>query len=297
MALDPWPAAEVDVDWALLDELLWGQFPSLARLPRTFVAEGWDNVLWRIGNDLVARLPRRAVAAELVGAEHRWLPILQSRLPLRIPSPLREGRPSARYPWPWTICKWTEGVTAAEVTLGLEAATKLGHFLAALHQPAPPDAPANPWRGVPLDVRDERTRRSIDAIAGHVDAPALIEAWEEALALPPWDGPPLWLHGDLHPLNIIVDRRSRSGPWIVAVIDWGDLTSGDPACDLAIGWSLFDPAERDSLLQAAGCDEPTRARARGWAIAMGAVYVASSADHPLLRSIGTKMLDAVLADG
>ncbi len=302
MPIVPRPSAEVDIDSALLGVLLDEQFPTIASLPRSFVAEGWDNVLWRIGDDLVARLPRRAVAAELVEREQTWLPELAPRLPITVPVPLYRGAPSVRYPWPWSICRWTPGCTAADLPPGPDAAGQLGGFLRALHQPAPPEAPPNPWRGVPLHARDERTRESLAALAGHVDVPALGMAWQAALEVPRWNGPPVWLHGDLHPLNVIVEGAAADGdaegaPSIAAVIDWGDLTSGDPACDLAIGWSLFDPARRAEFRRAAGCDRSTWARARGWALALGVVYLANSADHPLLRSIGTTMLDAVLAEG
>lgn len=298
MPIVPRPSAEVDIDSALLGELLDEQFPTLASLPRTFVAEGWDNVLWRLGRDLVARLPRRAVAAELVEREQIWLPELAPRLPITVPVPLYRGAPSVGYPWPWSICRWTPGRTAADLPPGPDAAGQLGGFLRALHQPAPPEAPPNPWRGVPLHARDERTRDSLTTLAGHVDVPALARAWQEALDVLPWDLPPVWLHGDLHPLNVVVDDNpTTGGPAILSVIDWGDLTSGDPACDLAIGWGLFDPARRAEFRRDAGCDGPTWARARGWALALGVVYLANSADHPQRGVIGTTMLDAVLAEG
>ncbi|MDQ1465634.1 MAG: hypothetical protein QOH10_49, partial [Actinomycetota bacterium] len=146
------PAAEVAIDDGLVRRLLTEQLPDLRGLPLVRLAEGWDNVIFRLGDELTVRLPRRRLAAELVEHEQRWLPELAPKLPLAIPAPVGIGRPGPGYPWAWSVCPWLPGAVAQQVAPDdpFDAATRLGRFLAALHEPAPPDAPANPFRGVPL---------------------------------------------------------------------------------------------------------------------------------------------------
>jgi aminoglycoside phosphotransferase (APT) family kinase protein len=293
----PKPAAEVDVDAPLVARLLAEQHPDLAHLPLEPVGSGWDNALVRVGDGLVARLPRRAVAAEVVAHEHRWLPELAPTLPLPVPVPVRTGRPGAGYPWPWSLCRWEPGVVAAADPAfdPLVAARHLGAFLAALHVPAPLDAPRNPFRGVPLADRVERFEDHLGLVAAIVDAAALRACWADALAAPPWDHPAVWVHGDLHPANLVVhDGR------LAAVLDFGDLTAGDPATDLAVAWMLLPAAARPALRAAAGAgaaiDDATWARARGWAVALGLACLAGAADEPLISRIGRRTMTAVLAD-
>lgn len=287
------PAAEVDVDEALVHALLEAQHPDLAGLPLRRVADGWDNVIFRVGDDLLARLPRRELAGPLVEHEQRWLPALAPTLPLPIPAPVRTGRPGRGYPWPWSICRWFDGASALETppTDLPAAADALGGFLRALHRPAPPDAPRNPYRGIPLADRAERTLAAIEQVDG-IDRDAARARWEELVATPPWTGPALWLHGDVHPGNLLVTEGRLS-----AVLDFGDLTSGDPASDLAVAWMLFPPEVRPAFRSAAGdVDDATWQRARGWALALGLVIAASSADNPAYAGLGARAIAAVMAD-
>jgi aminoglycoside phosphotransferase (APT) family kinase protein len=288
------PAAEVDVDEPLIRSLLQHQMPDLAELPLVLLASGWDNVIYRLGDDLVVRLPRRELAATLVEHELQWLPVLAPTLPLPIPAPIRGGHASDGYPWSWSVCPWLPGVAAEQASLSdtREAAATLGRFVGALHRPAPPDAPANPFRGVPLRDRAAVMLERIDAVADVIDGAAARSSWDELLTTPEWTGPPLWLHGDLHPLNVLVDNGRVS-----AVIDFGDLTAGDPATDLSVAWMMFSPAERSGFRDAAGdVDDHTWRRARGWALALALAYLANSADGPLLARIGERTIAAVLAD-
>jgi aminoglycoside phosphotransferase (APT) family kinase protein len=287
------PAAEVDVIPGLVRDLLAEQHPDLADLPLRELDAGWDNSIFRLGPDLVVRLPRRALAAPLVLHEQRWLPTLAGRLPLPIPVPVRAGRPTAAYPWPWSITPWFEGASAltAPVADPAEVARQLGGFLAALHQPAPADAPPNPYRGMPLADRDHLTRPCIDQLGGHIDAPRARRCWDAHVELPHWDGPPLWLHGDLHPHNVVVHRGR-----VAAVIDFGDICSGDPATDLGIAWMLLAPGTRTTLRDAAGVDEATWERGRGWALALGLAYLASSASTPAFAQLGRTTIETVLDD-
>ena len=288
----PMPAAEFDVDDDLVRRLLHSQHADLADLPLRLVANGWDNAIYRLGSDLSVRLPRRQMGADLVAHEARWLPEIAPRLPLPVPVPLRVGAPAQGYPWSWTICRWIDGEVAANAPLELAtAAASLGAFLAALNVPAPPDAPHNPYRGVPLANRDAATRERIEQLRNHIPASACQAVWDEALAVP-LAHEAVWLHGDLHPANILaVDDR------ISGVIDFGDITAGDTATDLSVAWMLFDERERAVFRAAAGVtDDDTWARARGWAITLAIAYIASSADNPLIARIGHRSLERVLSE-
>ncbi|MFF5171992.1 aminoglycoside phosphotransferase family protein [Micromonospora sp. NPDC000089] len=292
MAVHRMPAAEVPVSVELVRRLLDQQHPDLAGLPVEVLANGWDNLVCRLGTELLVRLPRRAMGAELVAHEQRWLPELAGRLPLPVPTPVRTGRPATGYPWPWSVVPFLPGRVAArsEPDDLWSAAATLGGFLAALHAPAPSEAPVNLVRGIPLVGRAEGVLTGL-AHVDPADRAAALRIWAAAIAAPAWDGPPLWLHGDLHPANILVDRGRIS-----AVIDFGDLTSGDPATDLSVAWLLF-PGERQraALRRAYGrADDATWARARGWALALSVVFLTHSADNPLMRGIGERAFRAVL---
>jgi aminoglycoside phosphotransferase (APT) family kinase protein len=283
------PAAEVDVTVDLVRMLLAEQHPDLAGLPVEPLAQGWDNASFGVGQELIARLPRRELAAALVAHEQRWLPSLAPRLPLPVPAPVRTGRPGLGYPWRWSIVPFLPGRPAAitpPVGRG-DTASSLGGFLAALHVPAAPDAPVNRFRGIPLAGRRKNDLRNLDALGDTIDREAALRVHEDALAARPWDGPAAWLHGDLHPANILVREGRVSG-----VIDFGDLTSGDPATDLAVAWML---GIQDQMPGAYGRAEDTDLwrRARGWALAFGMVFSAFSADNPLMASIGHRTLAAL----
>jgi aminoglycoside phosphotransferase (APT) family kinase protein len=286
------PAAEVDIDEPLVRALLAEQQPDLGHLPLTALASGWDNVIFRLGDDLVVRLPRRAASAVLVAHEQRWLPELAPRLPLPVPAPVRFGVPGCGFPWSWSVCPWLDGEVAADEPMDdlVAAAATLGDFLVALHQPGPDDAPENPYRGVPLAGRAASTEQRIEQMAETVDGPAVRACWNEALRVPQWSGPPLWLHGDLHPANLLVH-----GGHLAAVIDFGDLTAGDPATDLSVAWMLFPAEVRPTFRTAAGDpDDATWERARGWALSLGLAYLASSADNPTLERVGRETIAAAI---
>ncbi|MFY9926680.1 MAG: aminoglycoside phosphotransferase family protein [Streptosporangiaceae bacterium] len=306
MAANRMPAAEVEVSADLVRRLLADQHPDLARLPVEFLANGWDNELYRIGDRLVARLPRRAVAAEIIKNEQRWLPGLAPRLPLPIPYPERTGGPAHGYPYSWSVVPYLPGVPAAQVRSfdPAGAAAAVGGFLGALHGPAPADAPANPFRGVPLAERAGSFAANLALLDGqadhdHLDRDAVLRVWDAALAAPGYGGPPVWLHGDLHPANLLVNDGQVSG-----VIDFGDITAGDPASDLSVAWMLLPlrcHASFWSAYQAAGgadgrADDALWARARGWALNLAMVFLAHSEDNPVLRQVGRRTLSTVLAD-
>lgn len=278
--------ARLDVDEATVRALLEEQHPDLADRPLRFVARGWDNALWRLGDDLVVRLPVRDVAVPLLAHEQRWLPELAPVLPVQVPVPVRVGVPSAHYPWPWTVARWVDGARADAGPVAERAswADDLADLFAALHRPAPDDAPVNHYRGVP-----PRTRRGplVERLE-HLGWPyrdEVLARFDALAAAPDHTGPAVWLHGDPHPANLVV-RDGR----LVAAIDWGDVTSGDPASDLATAWLTFDaPARarfRTRVDAACGWDEATWQRAQAWAVLLSVVLQLHPDDHPDLVETG-----------
>lgn len=288
------PGAEVEVSSRLVSDLLEAQRPDLAGLAVVPIGFGWDNFSFLVGDDLVARLPRREAAVELVDNEVRWLPEIASRLPLPVPTPVFVGEPGLGYPWRWTLVPWIPGdrVSRAEDFETGSGATDLGAFLRALHEPAPAEAPRNPFRGIPLMERDGATRERIGALTMYLDPAVVLSVWETALEVQTYDGPPGWIHGDLHPANLLsVDGR------LSGVIDFGDLASGDPATDLAVAWMLFGTEERQLFREEyGGVTTSTWDRARGWALSLAVAVLANSADNAEMEAIGRITLERVFAD-
>lgn len=298
MTIGAKPTAEVTIDRSFVRALLQEQQADLAHLSLIEVAEGWDNKLFRLGDDLTVRVPRRAASAALIEHEQRWLPRLSPRLPLPVPVPLRVGRPGRGFPWSWSVVPWFPGESAllAPPPDLATTAVALGRFLRALHQPAPESAPHNPWRGVPLAARAKTVRQHLQQLDGLVDHGAVLGLWERVLSTPPWSGPPLWIHGDLHPGNLLVN-----GGRLSAVIDFGDLAAGDPATDLSVIWMLLPPSARQTFLTSARgefypLDDHMLIRARGWALALGLAYMANSGDDETMRALGRATIDNALSD-
>ncbi|HEY1530655.1 MAG TPA: aminoglycoside phosphotransferase family protein [Galbitalea sp.] len=284
--------ADIFLDEPLVRRLLREQHPDLAERELRLVANGWDNDLYRLGDELVVRLPRRKVAVPLIESEQRWLPQIARRVSVAIPTPFRVGRPSDEFPWPWTITPWFDGTIASELPFPEHGslARDLAAFVSELHTPAPADAPTNPFRGVPLAERAVAYRDRL--ASGRVPRGAELEAvWQSALQAKPWTGAPLWLHGDLHPANIL----ARDGR-LAAVLDFGDLTSGDPASDLATAWLTFDADGRAQFREALDYDDDTWERARGWTIVLAGAFLANSADSPAMLAIGLHGIEQVLAE-
>lgn len=281
------PAAEFDIDADLVRRLLADQFPDLAGLDIVELANGWDNVMFRLGDDLTVRLPRREAAVVLIENEQNALSVLAPRLDIPVPEPVHRGEPSDEFPMRWSICRWFPGEMASDVPLDdpEREASRLGHFLTALHTPAPDDAPDNPYRG--QDVRTIE-HRVVDNLAKSQrdDATLLVEQWRTWATVEPHAGPPMWLHGDLHSANVLVDEGAVS-----AVIDFGDVTSGDPAVDFPIAWMLFDADGRDVLRQATPhVDDALWSRAKAWALHFAVMYLGHSADNPRLHAMGERLL-------
>ncbi|WP_242892919.1 aminoglycoside phosphotransferase family protein [Actinomadura litoris] len=251
----------------LVHALLQEQHPDLAGPVVREVAGGWGNQMWRLGDDLAVRMPRMEGAVGQQRKECRWLPVLAERVPLPIPTPVRIGEPSARFPRPWTVMTWVHGepLDHAAISRGDHAADTLAGFLRALHVEAPDDAPVSEDRGDHpskcTDGFDHFFHAVVpDDIAGDVRA-----VWDDAVAAPEWEGPPLWVHGDLHPANVVVADGTLAG-----VIDFGDMFAGDPAWDLAAAWVILPAGAAARFFEAyAHADEGTIRRARGLAALKG----------------------------
>jgi aminoglycoside phosphotransferase (APT) family kinase protein len=294
------PAAEVSITPALVTALLRSQSPHLlssSQEPRR-AAAGWDSEMWRVGGDLAVRLPRRAAAAALIAHEQRALPGIAARVAsvtdVGIPAPVHAGRADAGFPWPWSVVPWFDG-DAADIRPRSERtawAPALAAALGALHAPAPQDHPRNPVRGVPLADRDGAVRARIAAVGGEAAAVAA-RHWDRALRAPARDAPALWIHGDLHPGNLVAD-----GARLAAIVDFGDVTAGDPAYDLAIAWLAFDAPGRDVFVRATGdrYDAATWTRAAGWAASMALLLLSHGDEHPSFARVGREAL-AELAAG
>ncbi|MFI7016048.1 aminoglycoside phosphotransferase family protein [Streptomyces sp. NPDC050164] len=260
---------EIEITAALIRELLREQHPDLADRPVRLGARGWDNQLWRLGDDLAVRLPWATQSADaLLRKEHTWVPSLAPRLPLKVPVPQRLGEPSERFPRPWIVTTWVQGAPAdrAPATRAAESAEALAAFLTALHRPAPDDAPLDRGRGGPLSDTAEGFAQQLAAATemGLLPDPDGVRAvWEDAAAAPEWTGPAMWLHGDLHPANILTADGTFCG-----VIDFGALCAGDPALDLAAAWILLPDGAADRFHDTyrPTPDPATLRRARGWAV-------------------------------
>jgi aminoglycoside phosphotransferase (APT) family kinase protein len=285
------PTAELEIGVDLVRALLAAQHPDLAIRTIRPAASGWDNAMFRIGEDLAARLPRRAAAAPLILNEQRWLPSLAEGLPLAISAPARLGVAGEGYPYAWSVVPWLTGEPADLSPPNADQAAVLAGFLRALHRAPPPDAPRNPFRGVALSDRADAVEARMARLGAMID-PRVQPIWIDALAAP-IDVAATWLHGDLHGRNVLVEVGRFS-----AVIDWGDVCQGDPATDLAAVWSLLSGVEtRERTLTAYGVTADTLRRARGWAVCFGVMLLdAGQIDDPRLAAAGAATL-ARLVEG
>ena len=255
---------EIDVDEALVRGLIRSQMPALSHLPLTLVEPwGTDNAIWRLGRDLVVRLPRIHWAAGQIEFEAQWLPRLAPHLPVAIPKPVAMGVPAEGYPYRWAVHRWIPGEGAALEAMDdpVAFALALAELVRRLQEVATTDAPPASNRARPLSEYDRATRSVIDRAGALIDARAALSVWEEALAAPPFAGPAVWVQGDLEG-NCLVENGRLSG-----IVDWGSACAGDPAVDVQVVWSpLFTNESRDEFLNALEVDDATLARSRGAAI-------------------------------
>ncbi|MFC9398740.1 aminoglycoside phosphotransferase family protein [Streptomyces sp. NPDC057027] len=285
------------IDAALVRRLVDTQFPQWAELPLELLdPAGSDHVIYRMGEGLSVRLPRHAGAIRQARKESEWLPRLAPHLPLAVPVPVGVGEPGFGYPWPWAVSRWLDGEVATVEALGdsSQAAVELAGFLTDLQRFEPGEISAQGARedltARPLVARDRATRAAIAEVDGPFDTAAMTELWEAALSAPDWDGPPVWFHGDFHTGNLLtVDGR------LSAVIDFGGLGIGDPACDLMIAFTLMSAGSRAAFRAALGVDDATWIRGRGWALATALnAYTYYAAVNPRVAAQTTRQITEAL---
>lgn len=295
-------ADQVETDVDLVRRLLAAQFPHWADLPiKPVASDGTENAIYRLGDDMAVRLaysPGRPAKAEQVEKLDRWLPELAPHLPLAIPEPIATGKPTDEFPCPWPIVQWLEGEEATLERLAdpVQAAKQLAEFVRALVKIDPTGGPApgehNFWRGVPLAERDELTRRCIAQSEALIDTAAVTEAWKHDLEAPVWDKPPVWIHGDIDPGNLLVVDGKLS-----AVIDWGGLAVGDPCYELQPAWNLFRGESRDAYRKTLGFDDATWRRGRGFALSTAVVALPYYLNtNPVIVKMARYIIDEVLSD-
>jgi aminoglycoside phosphotransferase (APT) family kinase protein len=285
---------ELHTDVALVRRLLADQFPQWGELPLERVSSsGTDNALYRLGSDLVVRLPRIDWAAGSLDKEFEWLPRLAPLLTVAISVPLVRGAPAAGYPWEWSVWPWLEGENPSVGGIpdpeGL--AREVAAFVTALHAVDPEGGPPA-RRGVPLAQRDRDTRKAIAELEGMIDTKAVTAVWEAALETTAWAGAPVWIHGDISPGNLLL-RDGR----LAAVIDFAGIGIGDPACDLIVAWNLLAAEVRDVFRTELGVDDATWHRGRGWALSVALIQLPYyKQTNPALAANARHVIREVLAE-
>ncbi|MDF2900438.1 MAG: aminoglycoside phosphotransferase [Phenylobacterium sp.] len=291
-------ADRLNIDADLVGRLITGQFPQWADLPiRPVIPGGWDNRTFHLGDAMTVRLPSAADYAKQVEKEQQWLPRLAPHLPLPIPTPLAMGAPAEGYPWSWSIYQWLNGGPASVEPIADRRlfATNLARFLIALQRidaaGGPPAGRHNFYRGGPLATYDAETRLAIHALGDKIDARAVSQVWEAAMAAA-WSGPPVWVHGDVAAGNLLVEHGRLS-----AVIDFGSSSIGDPACDLAIAWTFLEGDSREAFRAALPLDAATWARGRGWTLWKALiVYAALPGANPQDADQSARIIDDLIAE-
>ncbi|MBQ1097625.1 aminoglycoside phosphotransferase family protein [Streptomyces sp. b94] len=275
-----------------------GQFPQWAGLPvERFPSGGTVNAMYRLGDDLVVRLPLIEGGVGDVLAEREWLPRLSPLLPTAVPEVLGAGGPAEGYPWPWSVYRWLPGEIPEAGALSEPAlpAGDLAGFVAAMRSVTLPDAPPA-HRGGPLATLDEATRSAIGELRGlpeeGVDCDSLAAVWEDALRAPAWDGPPVWLHADLMPGNLLVN-----GGRLSSVIDFGCMGAGDPACDLFPAWNLLPAGAREVFREALGVDDAAWRRGRGRTLSQALIALPYYREtNPAMAGNARHVIRAVLSE-
>jgi aminoglycoside phosphotransferase (APT) family kinase protein len=288
-------ADELATDEALVRRLVGAQFPHWAELPiEVLPAGGTDNSIYRLGDELSVRLPRRRDwAAGSLDKEFEWLPRLSPLLPVAVPAPVARGVAGEGYPHEWAIYNWLDGEDATISPLDLRrAAVELAELLAALQHIDPAGGPPPGGRGGPLQPRDEATRAGIAALGDEIDAAAVTEAWEVALTAPHWERPPVWIHGDLDARNLLVKDGQITG-----VVDWASACVGDPACDMKVAWAVLDRTTRPIFRELLEIDDASWARGRGWAVSQAMIALPYYRHtYPAIVKQAWRWLAEVLAD-
>lgn len=303
------PPAELLVDSALVLRVIENQAPAWSKYAIEPFETGWDNALFRLGDEHLVRMPRRQSADEPLRHEQRILPFLQPRLNVPIPTPVVIGKPDSHFPWHWSVIPYFAASTANKSPLNRRGAIQWAEFMADLHRPylhgVDPVSPENPYRGVDINARRSSLDDRLNQL-NRLDEPIpdpLLGTWLTALAQPP-STLRVWIHGDPHVRNVLC----RSGA-LAAVIDWGDITTGDPASDLGSFWMLInDTVVRNEAIQryltttsfslTTAESNALLLRARGWAVFYGVVLLATGlVDHAEHAAMGRATFQNLLEQG
>jgi aminoglycoside phosphotransferase (APT) family kinase protein len=284
------------IDTTLVQRLITAQFPQWKDLQIKPVHRGgWDNRTFHLGKHMSVRLPSAEAYASKVEIEQYWLPKLSPHLPLPIPVPIAMGEPGEGYPWKWSIYRWIEGQTAAAEHIKdlTQFAIDLATFLKALQHcdttGAPMGGPHNFYRGEEIAIYDDQTRQAINILTGKIDVVAVTAMWDQVL-LTKWQFSPVWIHGDVAVGNLLV-RDGR----LSAVIDFGGMGIGDPACDLIMAWTLFQDESREAFRTSLALDQDTWMRGRGWALWKALIVAAGLIKStPVEAAASWRIIDAIL---
>jgi aminoglycoside phosphotransferase (APT) family kinase protein len=298
LARTPERECELQTDAALARALIAAQFPQWATLPLARVeSPSTDNDMYRLGDRMAARLPRRKSAVAPIEKEHAWLSRLAPCLPLAIPVPIAKGSPSVGYPYAWGVVQWITGEPpGAAVITDPVMARDLAGFVTALQAIDPTAGPGpgehNGWRGSDLSTFDAVMRRRFNWLADLDDIAAIVAVWDRSLETPPWTGRAVWIHGDLKGANLLLQGKTVTG-----VLDWSAAGVGDPAVDLAPAWTLFAGEARSAFRKALAPDEAAWARGRAWALIEGVFGLSYyRGRNDALAVTGRRVLDAILFD-
>lgn len=288
----------IEADTDLVRRLLRAQAWQWADLALTRVeSAGVNNTIYRLGEHHVVRMPQTEWSADHIRKEQRWLPGFAA-LSLEIPTLACVGVPSGDFPWPWSVYRWLDGVEAVRTPASDEQATALalGEFIGKLQRIPTGNGPRSGLhsglRGTPLPVRDAVVRNALKNLQGTFDVETATAAWEAAVRVPPWRHAPVWLHGDIHPANLLVRDGALS-----AVIDWELLSVGDPALDLSSAWMVLSEAGRATFRKSLPTDDDTWARGRGWALCIGVIAAAYyHTSNPVLAGFSRRAAEDVIAE-
>jgi aminoglycoside phosphotransferase (APT) family kinase protein len=288
---------EIQVTTDQAHTLVATHYPQWVHLPiEPAPLSGTDHTMFRLGDDMALRVPRRPSAVLQVLKEQEFLPAISRSLTIATPTPIRAIGACDSFGYPWSVCRWIEGYTLQRTPdfVEIDFVQDIGLFLAHLKSTkvsdVPPPGPHNFGRGVALQARDEETRASIAAIADEFDETALLLAWDKALAARPYTLRPTLIHGDLAPPNILINQGRLSG-----VLDWGGLAVGDPACDLMIAWNFLEQPWRNIFRFATGADDDDWLRGLGWALSVAAIQLPYYRDtSPTIAAAARAALSAIL---
>jgi aminoglycoside phosphotransferase (APT) family kinase protein len=285
---------ETDICTELVQHLLETQFPELAHQPLDLLAAGGtENVLYRLGTDFLLRLPRTDSSVAPLEKDSTWLGYVAPHLPLEIPKQIALGKPNEAYPFVWGVYQWLEGrdlFTAPAQDLHALAHDLAGFIKAMQRIPIPPNPP--PSRGTPLLSEDLDVRQSMALLPEEFQPRVLENIWAAAVALPVWDGTPVWSHGDMHGANLL----ARDGK-LSAVIDFGALGVGDAVYDYATAWQVLNAPSRAEFRTLLGLEDVVWWRARGKALRSAVLaYPYYKDTNPVLTGIAVHSIQQILLD-